>query len=221
MPLNTRIIYQNITTLKSPPNTSAGSSTYTIQIFSPTHHPLLIIESNPNGSPLTLGASTERGGTVNRLLLYHRHYRRRQDYMAPHRFGHQVRSRLRWPRVFGTNSRHTLKPSRLYGRCTSSRIRVSLPTDVLWLFSQQQRFFFTTPNKVYYSLWMHTFRRSASEFGVIRSININTHTATHKFSSSPSHPVYCIRNTERERGTHVEHLHFTVLLVLHREGASA
>ena len=110
-------------------------------------------------------------GTVNRLLLYHRHYRRRQDYMAPHRFGHQVRSRLRWPRVFGTNSGHTLKPSRLYGRCTSSRIRVSLPTDVLWLFSQQHRFFYTTPNKVYYSLWMHTFRRSAAEFGVIRSIN--------------------------------------------------
>ena len=63
-PLNTRIIYQNITTLKSPPINSAGYSTYTIQIFSPTHHPLLIIESNPNGSPLTLGTSTERGGQL-------------------------------------------------------------------------------------------------------------------------------------------------------------
>ena len=140
-------------------------------------------------------------GTVNRLLLYHRHYRRRQDYMAPHRFGHQVRSRLRWPRVFGTNSGHTLKPSRLYGRCTSSRIRVSLPTDVLWLFSQQHRFFYTTPNKVYYSLWMHTFRRSAAEFGVIRSIN-KKYTHGHAqilFQPIPSSVLY---KKHRERAGH-------------------
>ena len=138
-----------------------------MQKNSPTHHPSLIFESNPNGSPLTLGASTVRGGTVNRLLLHHRHCRRRQDFMAPHRFGHQVRSRLRWPRVIGTNSRHTLKPSRLHGRCTSSCMRVSLPTDVPWPFSQQQRFFFTTVNTTPNDACWHLSHSSADCAGML------------------------------------------------------
>ena len=78
---------------------------------------------------------------------------------------------LRWPRVFGTNSRHTLKPSRLYGRCTSSCIRVSLPSDVLWLFSQQHssllpRMKYTIHFGCILSADLH------QSFGVIRSINV-------------------------------------------------